>query len=476
MTRAYRHSKALKIVPVSGADAPQPEELSPLSREIVIGVVGYAGAGCSTVIKRLRVFLEMADYEVRVVKLSALIAQRFPDRTVTEVLEGLRGGETKFNRACELQDLGDELRDKFEPYAVASLAMAEIIEKDKGRRHGQQVRDAFYLADYFLDNNTLAQDGANLNDDLQRFVDLLLGSALVRPTRGERAMYHAHAAARQSACLSRQVGAAIMAPDGTVVATGANDVPKFGGGVYEEGGEQDHRCHVWEWESGELKFKGCHNNRKKNGLRQEIGTWLAESLAPKLAELAHPPTSLRGDPAAAARAEAQRRIEAFFGNNPAFLEEMPGIKDLIEFSRSIHAEMNALFAAARNGFSPAGATLYCTTYPCHNCARHLVTAGIRQVYHIEPYVKSLATELHEDAITTVAPGPGATVNKMAVVPFTGVGPRMFEDFFTKRTELKGNDGTFAPPDHGAPAYAVRLRELSKVEEKAAALVAEVGDV
>ncbi len=53
---------------------------------------------------------------------------------------------------------------------------------------------------------------------------------------------------------------------------------------------------------------------------------------------------------------------------------------------------------------------------------------------------------------------------------------MYEDFFTKRAELKAADGAFALPAHGVPAYAVRLRALGKVEEQAAALVSESNDV
>ena len=107
------------------------------------------------------------------------------------------------------------------------LAYMDRDEKDQGRKHGQQVRDAFYLADFFVDNNVASQSGENLNGDLSHFLDLLLGSGLVRPTKGERAMYHAHAAALQPSCLSRQVGAALVSRDGTVVSTGTNDVPKF---------------------------------------------------------------------------------------------------------------------------------------------------------------------------------------------------------------------------------------------------------
>ena len=49
---------------------------------------------------------------------------------------------------------------------------------------------------------------------------------------------------------------------------------------------------------------------------------------------------------------------------------------------------------------------------------------------------------------------------------------MYEDFFAKRTELKKDDGSYDAPSRGLPTYAVRLQELRKVEERAAALIPE----
>lgn len=136
--------------------------------------------------------------------------------------------------------------------------------------------------------------------------------------------------------------------------------------------------------------------------------------------------------------------------------------------------MTALLAAARSGASTANSSLYVTTYPCHNCARHLVAAGVSRVYFIEPYVKSLACELHSDAIVSELPAPasdgGQKQTRMAMIPFTGVGPRMYEDFFVKRSELKGVSGKFDPKSGGTPFSAVRLRELEAVEEEAVKLI------
>ncbi|WP_415915445.1 deaminase [Pseudomonas amygdali] len=76
------------------------------------------------------------------------------------------------------------------------------------------------------------------------------------------------------------------------------------------------------------------------------------------------------------------------------------LKSLIEFSRAVHAEMHALLTAGETkGGQIRNGKLFVTTYPCHSCARHLVAAGVKEVYFLEPYRKSLATRLHSDSIT-----------------------------------------------------------------------------
>lgn len=51
----------------------------------------------------------------------------------------------------------------------------------------------------------------------------------------------------------------------------------------------------------------------------------------------------------------------------------------MEYSRSIHAEMDVITSMARkqNG-DTKDKILFTTTYPCHNCARHIVAAGIKK--------------------------------------------------------------------------------------------------
>lgn len=51
--------------------------------------------------------------------------------------------------------------------------------------------------------------------------------------------------------------------------------------------------------------------------------------------------------------------------------------------RTIHAETNAIIQAALHGTSTRDSTCYVTHFPCINCTKALINAGIsRLVYHI----------------------------------------------------------------------------------------------
>lgn len=52
---------------------------------------------------------------------------------------------------------------------------------------------------------------------------------------------------------------------------------------------------------------------------------------------------------------------------------------------TIHAEVNAILQAARNGVNIDGATLYVTASPCWNCFKASVNAGVRRIAYGEFY-------------------------------------------------------------------------------------------
>jgi deoxycytidylate deaminase len=132
------------------------------------------------------------------------------------------------------------------------------------------------------------------------------------------------------------------------------------------------------------------------------------------------------------------------------------IMDLLEFGRSVHAEMAAITDAANRGISIAGSVLYTTTFPCHLCARHIVSSGIKKVVYIEPFPKSLVFELYSDSISV----ENVDERKVSFVPFVGVAPRMFLDLFSMAgVERKNPDGTVGAWDKGnaVPKFTKTLR-------------------
>lgn len=65
---------------------------------------------------------------------------------------------------------------------------------------------------------------------------------------------------------------------------------------------------------------------------------------------------------------------------------------------TVHAEQNALADAARRGISVQDAIVYVTHFPCINCAKMLLAAGISHCYFHENYHNdNLVVELFEEA-------------------------------------------------------------------------------
>jgi dCMP deaminase len=51
-----------------------------------------------------------------------------------------------------------------------------------------------------------------------------------------------------------------------------------------------------------------------------------------------------------------------------------------KFKWICHAETNAIFNAARIGVSPKGSTLYVTKFPCFECLKAIIQAGVVRIY------------------------------------------------------------------------------------------------
>lgn len=445
------------------------------SQEVIFAVVGYAGSGTSFVAHKLKAYLKKTGYDPFEIKARSVLDEYAKTSDIGIPSSSL----SPVDKTTKYQMIGDELRKSSGEYGSVAAYMIREIRKIRDRaddctknvyildslkhphevdllRHvyengfcligvgcrpdirtvrlqtkfniddskdlglvkfverdaedsenkfGQQVNDTFHRADYFVDNTPSRElEGPfALPDELKRVFDIVFTGKIHRPRSDERGMYHAHAASMRSSCLSRQVGASIMSSNGGLVSVGTNEVPKFGGGSYDKSTENDDRC---------FRARGqCSNTVEQEVIIAQIFKQLKQDeLLSSVATIDE------------------------FGN----ALKPTRVKALIEFSRSVHAEMDALLGLVRSGTRlPDESVLFSTTYPCHYCARHIVASGIKKVVYLEPYAKSMAISLHDDSIADNK-SEKESVSKVRFVPYQGVSPSLYKAVYMKTGDLKDN--------------------------------------
>jgi deoxycytidylate deaminase len=340
------------------------------------------------------------------------------------------------------------------------LALDHLIDRDERERGeaGQNVRDSFHQADFFVDD-----DPGRVGDQIERCLRVLFGDPFVTPTRDENGVAHATTAALRSAEPGRQVGAAVCTDAGDLLAVGTNEVPRAFGGQYwpedeDDGAGADGR---------EFTVGGKDtNNVRQEAIAQSIVDLLKGHAAEAQAELDELLAEARMAPESE-QEQALKRIAdelAALTGEPAkrLLLNESSLGDITEYGRAVHAEMAAITTAARLGTSIQDGVMYSTTFPCHNCARHIIATGIRRLVYIAPYAKSQAHALHRDSLV-VAPDQMQTAEQGTHVvfePFVGVAPRRY-GFLFDAPARKDPDGTLRSFD--ATSALPRLRDADPEE-------------
>lgn len=301
--------------------------------------------------------------------------------------------------------------------------------QEENEIHGQEVSLIFHKGDVFV-------DGANksaIEITISRFIKAFFGHNGVSPTRMEYGMYAAAGASLRSIDLSRQVGAAIFSSRGEIISLGCNEVPKaFGGTYWDDDSPNGHR----DFEEG-------------IDANQLYKTVIVRDLIERLEKLDY----LKKDKLT--KLSKTNEFKKFVES-----DEIKNSKamDIIEFGRMIHAEMSAISDAARNGNSIRDGVLFCTTFPCHMCAKHIVASGVRKVVFLEPYPKSYAKKLHSDSITF---DRTQSDRKVLFEPFLGISPRRYRDIFEK---AKRKD------KHGKPKDWYESQAAPPVEDRSASYI------
>jgi deoxycytidylate deaminase len=323
-----------------------------------------------------------------------------------------------------------------------------IIDKDEYEDfdHGQNVRKTFVDGDFFIRSSELNK--SKMEQNIKKYFHLVFDSQIITPTHQETAMYYAKSAAGNSSCLSRQVGATITDKKGTPLAQGWNDVPKCFGNVYRDSDEEPKRCK-------ELGY--CSNVKHRDEIYENIIKEIDKILPKESSDQIMRVNS---------KSELAKSIEGILRKSD--------FKNIIEYSRSIHAEMNAIIIGSQlTGDKMIGGNLYCTTYPCHNCARHIVLAGIKNIYYIEPYKKSLCLTLHKDSLTE----DENDETKVRILLYDGVAPRRYLDFFSMNTDnRKEKNGVLKQHNYTqlSPKNRLSLQAIPELENQAIHALEECG--
>lgn len=476
MTNTAKKLKINKANDISDSTSSMKTIESRQSNDIFLGLCGFVGCGIKTVVNVIKEVAENWGYHVVHIRISDLMQDPlyFEKKLIDQHLKH------DIDRHLAMQHLGNSLRGHFKRnellseaaiaainadkikssrtseatlYIIDQLKRPEEIElfrviyqhnfylmgilRDQEHRirnlredgatkndipliinvddksdddYGQRTSKAILTSDFFVKNNQSQKKG--LENKIDRFFGLIHGKNGLTPTINEKGMYAAFSASLQSACLSRQVGAALFDDDGNLLAVGKNDVPKAGGGLYvSDDGEKDHRC---VHKSGK-----CYNVSSKLKIKNQIHDILLNEIK----------SSLGSDPQMEL---TLRRLEALSPSIAEAIYKDSNISSIMEYSRSIHAEMDVITTMARKSTEGTrGKILFTTTYPCHNCARHIVSSGIKRVIYIEPYDKSLALDLHDDSITK-----SEDHSKVIFTDFEGVAPRRYSKFFMPTDERK----------------------------------------
>jgi len=384
----------------------------------------------------------------------AYVIRQFKRREEIDLLRRVYG--RKFIQISASMSVDDRLKSLSRKLAVYNPNLDQtacddiskkLIERDlneSAEEWGQRVGDVFHLGDVFVD----AKNDATSERTVRRFVEALFGKNALSPTIDEYGTYMAASAGLRSLDTSRQVGAAIFSHAGEVISMGSNEVPKAGGGTYWADNSSPHR----DFDEGH----DANSTNKRRVLfdvvkRLKLGGFIKTD-------------------------EDDTELFSRVAASPAVDDAM--VMDITEFGRMTHAEMNAITDAARLGRATSNATLYCTTFPCHNCAKHIVASGIMRVVFIEPYPKSKAIELHYDAITL----SGGDKDKVSFEHFHGISPRRYRDIFEKQKRRK-SDGSLNEWYEGTPAPRLEDRgpyhvfnELSAVLSTLKVVAAELGIV
>lgn len=278
------------------------------------------------------------------------------------------------------------------------------IERSDELLYKQNVTKCVQISDVAINNYRVENEGReslSLHSKVLRVVCLILSPGCTKPTNDEVFMNLAYTMAVKSNCISKQVGAVIVGPQGYIVGAGWNDVgegrvscglrvirdleysEEFVSMVeaIRENGESvkdliSRLCQRYRIDSGEEHPEQYCFCFKDEMVKKDVKTRLIKAYNERVDRIVE-------------GSEAER--EEYKKNGERILKELveEGHLHQLEYCLALHAEENAIIQSAKiGGMGLRGGTIYSTALPCTLCAKKIQQVGIKRVVYTEPYPKS----------------------------------------------------------------------------------------
>lgn len=262
--------------------------------------------------------------------------------------------------------------------ALIKKDFSELTPNFKENETGQEVSKLFHKSHYFFNVDVHENE---LEAEVKKFVELIQGKHKQYPTQDEFGMYLASVAKfRSNFPGDRQIGAAILSEYGEVISVASIRAPSASANTtYED----------------QVNVQSGYNE-----IYKEVNEWI-QYLSDSVME---------SEPCNKKK-HAITKLQQF-------------IKNSLDYHPCTHSEITAILDAAKLGVSVRNAILYTTTFPCHICAKDIISAGIQKVVYLEAYPKSRNSALYPKLIL-FDNAINSSTNGVPFKCYVGISPKRF---------------------------------------------------
>lgn len=373
--------------------------------KIVIGLTGPFGSGCTYIAKN---FLERAGYHY--LSLSQLLR--------SSVASGSSPSRT------EMQNLGNDLREKFGPDILAQKAYDTIMESKDEKWVIDSIRNTHeieFLKCHF-GNFFVIATWADKNTRWNRVQELYSKNQATFETDDTRDSRE-NAETGQQVTLCYQMADIIVINKKNIVSSGTEDYIELSRTIQRYIDMIEKKQSFVPTEQETLMTMAYANSMRSSCSQRKVGALIIDNYGNVFSSgYNEVPTSERSCKRAYGMCYRKYLRNNFSGKLTKIVQDKESQEKVasavkehfkaLDYCRALHAEENAIVNMARLGSAKnlSDATLYTTTYPCNMCANKIAQVGIRRLVYFEPYPQEEAKAILESHKVKQIPFEGVTFN------------------------------------------------------------------